>query len=640
MIDKLTDLSNWLRTAGFKAEASLTLDTAKATGLSAIASGTIPTLEELKKMFPEEGKSVSPGAIPTLEELKKMFPEAMRNTPSGTIPTLEGLKKMFPEEGKSVSPEEQFGRPEILEDRVLYKQEVLRRGSKDAHAEGLIREIQTLLEKHGYTLEKNGVDGDFGEETEKAILEFQRNNKSKGLRETGEINGATLLALRSPSAIRAAQIGSSSPGTTQEATRGDIPAGIRLPGRTQLADMSPQTKERLYKLTQAEVGSQGARAQQAFMETVANRASIQGKSIDYTVSDHRYYEPINTKGNGSVDNLRPVSSNTQAKYDKILDKVIEGSNITNGATHNASAGVARNWKRKYDGQPGTRRDIGGETFYSKTYEQKKLKKLELSGSPQAVENKSDVPPPRRPSSAGDYILPKVSFVSVPCVSAANLAIKESKEQWNNGNLNESDPKAEPLIQKYFGWTSRNSSRPSNVDRWGTGRRRVGKHKGQKQLNPVKERNQDGVAVDWRHWSAAYVSWIMGQYDGEGARWYVLEGHSGYIRSFKNKRAKVERNPEDHIGKMYYLWFTKEEMDKYGMKPEPGDVVGRNAHCDIYIGGGQMIGGNTCAKNESTRNRKKNCGGTSGPQPLTWKAGAGIIKRVRITGPGSKNMMVA
>ena len=145
---------------------------------------------------------------------------------------------------------------------------------------------------------------------------------------------------------------------------------------------------------------------------------------------------------------------------------------------------------------------------------------------------------------------------MPCVSAASLAIKESKEQWDNGNLSESDPEAEPLIQKYFGWTSRNSSRPSNVDRWGTGRRRVGKHKGRKQLNPVKERNKDGVAVDWRHWSAAYVSWVMGQFDGEGAKWYVLEGHSGYIRSFKNKRAEIEKNPEDHIGKMYYLWFTK------------------------------------------------------------------------------------
>jgi len=207
-------------------------------------------------------------------------------------------------------------------------------------------------------------------------------------------------------------------------------------------------------------------------------------------------------------------------------------------------------------------------------------------------------------------------------------------------MGEKDPKAEPLIQKYFGWTSRNSSRPNNVDRWGEGRRRVGKHKGRKQLNPVKERNENGVATNWAHWSAAYVSWVMGQYDGEGARWYVLEGHGGYIRSFKNKRAEIEKNPEKHIGKMYYLWFTKEEMDKYGMKPELGDVIGRPSHCDIYIGNNQLIGGNTSAKNESTGNKRKYGGGTSGPKPLVWKSGFGIIKRVKITGSGSDNMLVA
>ena len=146
-------------------------------------------------------------------------------------------------------------------------------------------------------------------------------------------------------------------------------------GRDKLADMSPETRERLYKLTQAEVGGQGPLAQQAFMETVANRAAVEGRSIDSIVTDGRYYEPINTKGGGSVDNLRPVNNSTAGGYNNILNDVIGGSNITNGATQNASGGVARNWQNLYDGQPGTRVDIGGETFYSKTYEQNKLTKL-------------------------------------------------------------------------------------------------------------------------------------------------------------------------------------------------------------------------------------------------------------------------
>ena len=175
--------------------------------------------------------------------------------------------------------------------------------------------------------------------------------------------------------------------TPPETADSEIPANAQPPrppgeisdkaGRAELANISKETRERLYKLTQAEAGGQGPLAQQAFMETVANRAAIQGVSIDDIVSNGAYYEPINTKGGGSVDNLRPVSNSTAAEYNNILGMVAGGSNITNGATQNASGGVARNWQTLYDGQPGTRVDVGGETFYSKTYEQKDLTELGL-----------------------------------------------------------------------------------------------------------------------------------------------------------------------------------------------------------------------------------------------------------------------
>jgi len=175
--------------------------------------------------------------------------------------------------------------------------------------------------------------------------------------------------------------------TPPEPVESEVPEGARPPrppgeisdksGRAELANISPETKEKLYKLTQAEVGGQGPLAQQAFMETVANRAAREGRSIDSIVSDSQYYEPINTKGGGSVDNLSPVNNSTRADYDNIFNAVSAGSNITNGATQNASGAVARNWQTLYDGQPGTRVDIGGETFYSKTYEQKDLIRLGL-----------------------------------------------------------------------------------------------------------------------------------------------------------------------------------------------------------------------------------------------------------------------
>ena len=134
-----------------------------------------------------------------------------------------------------------------------------------------------------------------------------------------------------------------------------------------LNNMSPQTRERFYKLTQAEVGSsnQGPEAQQAFMETVVNRAAAYGRSIDSIVTDSEYYQPIKKK---SVDDLKDVSSTTAGGYNNMLNQVFKGSNITRGGTHNASAGVATGVK---EGEYNSRSyiDLGGkykETFYNKT----------------------------------------------------------------------------------------------------------------------------------------------------------------------------------------------------------------------------------------------------------------------------------
>ena len=176
---------------------------------------------------------------------------------SGAVPTLEELREELSEQAGAPSGE-RFGRPESLEDKILYKQEVLRKGFKDAHAEALIREVQTLLEKHGYALENHGIDGDFGDETEAAIIEFQSNNKSSGLVETGNVDGATLLALRSMTPVRkSTEKPSPHYGDSEDASntnRGSTSSAKAVPSRMNLANISPKTKERLYKLTQAEVG--------------------------------------------------------------------------------------------------------------------------------------------------------------------------------------------------------------------------------------------------------------------------------------------------------------------------------------------------------------------------------------------------
>ena len=270
-------------------------------------------------------------------------------------------------------------------------------------------------------------------------------------------------------------------------------------------------------------------------------------------------------------------------------------------------------------------------------------------APSALPNlpKKETPPPTpaTPLGPNEYMLPGLRFESASCSSCAQKALSESAKYWDNGNVREDDHyypdgdtegeqgKVEDTIMKYWRYTSENNSREQNIDRWGfDGTRQFGPRAGEHQMNPVKERDQNGVAKKWWAWSAVYTSYIMGLHDGEGAKWYVSESHSVYEDAYKRKRKEIEKDPSKHIGETYYLWFSTAEKDRYNIKVEPGDLVGHAPHYDIYVGQGQMLGGNTCAKNEFTSNRRTNCAATSGAQPLRFRPDGGIIKRVKITGP--------
>ena len=74
-------------------------------------------------------------------------------------------------------------------------------GAEDDPASNSVKEIQGMLEGHGYTLRRHGVDGIFGPETEGMVRSFQENN---GLPSTGVINSQTLSKLESSSAVAAA----------------------------------------------------------------------------------------------------------------------------------------------------------------------------------------------------------------------------------------------------------------------------------------------------------------------------------------------------------------------------------------------------------------------------------------------------
>jgi len=152
-----------------------------------------------------------------------------------------------------------------------------------------------------------------------------------------------------------------SPAIMQPKQTGEFKKGkkVKLPTTTGSVDRSPvvnevdssqDTRRLLFASAYAEVGSQGDEAIQGYMETVTNRALATGKSLRSVLLDSKYYPPETKK---KLSNPNPPDYSDQWML------VSNGSNITNYATDNASAGVARN--RKNAGNPYI--DLGGETFY-------------------------------------------------------------------------------------------------------------------------------------------------------------------------------------------------------------------------------------------------------------------------------------
>lgn len=106
--------------------------------------------------------------------------------------------------------------------------------------------------------------------------------------------------------------------------------------RSMFADeiRDPALRQRLAALAYRETGGQGPQAQQAFLETVFNRAAARGKTIAQTISGQDGYYPATS--------LRPVDPKQLTPYSALIDTVAGGSNLSNGATGNASGNVGFN----------------------------------------------------------------------------------------------------------------------------------------------------------------------------------------------------------------------------------------------------------------------------------------------------------
>lgn len=122
----------------------------------------------------------------------------------------------------------------------------------------------------------------------------------------------------------------------------DAPGRFALPGENSLAKYrasfadqlsNPATRERLLSIAHAEVGGQGPQAQQAFLETILNRAAARNQTLDQTLSGS--YFPAVTYQRAA----RGLNDQQRLQYDPILKDVMGGSNVANYATGNASGTV-------------------------------------------------------------------------------------------------------------------------------------------------------------------------------------------------------------------------------------------------------------------------------------------------------------
>jgi hypothetical protein len=113
---------------------------------------------------------------------------------------------------------------------------------------------------------------------------------------------------------------------------------------------NPHTLKKLLYLVDREVGSQGTKAQQMFLETVVNRAAARNEDIE-DVMTPAYYPPMRKR-------VVSVGKWKERHYTGLLDAVLDGSNLSHFATDNASAGLAANRRARYSGVTS-----GGEFFY-------------------------------------------------------------------------------------------------------------------------------------------------------------------------------------------------------------------------------------------------------------------------------------
>lgn len=106
----------------------------------------------------------------------------------------------------------------------------------------------------------------------------------------------------------------------------------RSPFASELAN--PSVYQKLLASVQAEVGDQSDSAKLAYIESVMNRATARGMTLDQTISDTSYYPKSTTSKLGIQ-----YGGQVAAGLHPLINQAVSGSNIANYATGNESGNV-------------------------------------------------------------------------------------------------------------------------------------------------------------------------------------------------------------------------------------------------------------------------------------------------------------
>ena len=160
---------------------------------------------------------------------------------------------------------------------------------------------------------------------------------------------------------------------------------------------NPATVDLLIALAASEKDvSNGTQATTGFIETVFNRATINNNSIYEIISNKNYYSSYNYGGvNRVANNANSLTTDQKNQYRTIIQNVQNGSNVTNGATHNELNKPIKNkngeFYNPFDRFKGEARryvDIAGEAYYIKNGESE----VGLTAGPETANGENLAPP--------------------------------------------------------------------------------------------------------------------------------------------------------------------------------------------------------------------------------------------------------